>query len=311
MMEIRCQGANLTRFFTALGSLGTQSPWAEVEQDGQPVGRTQPHKGGDRNPRWDDPPFVIDPARGHLILRVFVPGAGVLGQGNILCGEGVADLRDLQQEPSPHMVALQKKGEATGFLSFAWHITAQDPKIFAHAAARSAAVEGNGGYPAALPQTPYPQPCGREQVRQELPPAQHSNHQQEHIPKREQLQQQGHQRHHDQLQRQQQQQPQAAADQQNTRHIQYQQQQQQHDPRHHQQQQQQQKQQQQQQQQQQQVQQRQQQQQQVQQRQYPLQPEQSLQQPQQKLPHAVPAASSAPTMETSWLQLRLFLFYCC
>jgi len=113
MAEICCQGANLTRIFSKFSN--TQSPFVEVEFDGQVVGRTRPHEGGDRCPRWNDAPVFVDPTRGRgVVFRVLIPG--VFGQSNILCGEGTVDLRTLLQQQSPHTVPLQKKGESTGFL---------------------------------------------------------------------------------------------------------------------------------------------------------------------------------------------------
>eukprot|EP00913_Durusdinium_trenchii_P002873 g2660.t1 len=93
--EIKCQGANLTRFFTIWA---TQSPWAEVQQGGRTVGRTRPHQGGDKNPRWDDPPFVVDPSKGELQFRVLVPSSSVMGHKEVLCGEGVVAIPDLLRQ---------------------------------------------------------------------------------------------------------------------------------------------------------------------------------------------------------------------
>lgn len=120
MLEIKCQGANLTRFFTIWAS---QSPWAEVLQEGHCVGRTRPHQGGDKNPRWDDPPFVLDPSRGQqLVFRVLIPSSSVMGHKDVLCGEGTLAVPELMRQQQQFVLPLHKGGDPTGFLSFQWRI---------------------------------------------------------------------------------------------------------------------------------------------------------------------------------------------
>ena len=52
------------------------------------MGRTRPHQGGDKRPRWDEPPFAVDPGRGPLRFRVLIASSSVMGSAEVLCGEG-------------------------------------------------------------------------------------------------------------------------------------------------------------------------------------------------------------------------------
>eukprot|EP00435_Cladocopium_sp_Y103_P014049 s4484_g3.t1 len=184
MLEIKCQGANLTRFFTIWAS---QSPWAEVLQEGHCVGRTRPHQGGDKNPRWDDPPFVLDPSKGQqLVFRVLIPSSSVMGHKEVLCGEGTLTVPELMRQQQQFVLPLHKGGDPTGFLSFQWRILRdtreapsrqpqperlERPERAAHGHHAPAAAHPAAGYPhqMAPPHPPAAPAPAQAPVRPQLP----------------------------------------------------------------------------------------------------------------------------------------------
>eukprot|EP00434_Breviolum_minutum_P026315 symbB.v1.2.023258.t1/scaffold2112.1/size106475/8 len=156
MLEIKCQGAVLTRFFTIWAS---QSPWAEVQQDGRTVGRTRPHQGGDKNPRWDDPPFVLDPSKGQLLFRVLIPSSSVMGHKDVLCGEGAVAVADLLRQQHQFMLPLHKGGDPTGYLTFQWRMLG-DSREVPRQPHQERPVPLHGQH---APAAPYP-PAGPESI---------------------------------------------------------------------------------------------------------------------------------------------------
>mmetsp|Transcript_42598 Transcript_42598/g.84298 ORF Transcript_42598/g.84298 Transcript_42598/m.84298 type:complete len:964 (+) Transcript_42598:94-2985(+) len=137
MIEICVQGANLTCIFAKFAN--TQSLYAEVELDGQRIGRTRSHDGGDRTLRWGES-FLLDPACGRMIVfRINFKGeVGVFGKTLSCCGEGRLDAHSiLNKLQNPVTVPLERRGENIGWLQFLFRTVS--PQAFA------------GGHPPAGP----------------------------------------------------------------------------------------------------------------------------------------------------------------